>query len=95
MKLNTLKYASIYVCAIILQVGVKDISTFEDMLDKGLTIALLLIGIAILLKMYKEAQNKNTKRDRDYEELLERTVKALENSNNAIKKLTDRIDNNV
>lgn len=94
MELNTLKYASLYVCAVMLQIGAKEISTFEKLLDKSITIALLGVGIVVLFKMYKEAQNQNQSRDRDYEQLLERTVKALENSNKAIERMTKRMENN-
>ena len=94
MTLKASKIALIYIFGVMLQIATKDVMKIAELFDKAVSIGLLGLGIVVVYKLYRESQRRNTQRDNDYEQLLERTVKALENSTQAINRITEKIENN-
>lgn len=83
-----------------IQLGIEE-PVISDLFDTLTSLGLLGIGVFVLWKQYKQSVNYNERRDTEYMSMLERVTialensnKALDNSNETVKRIMNKLDRN-
>ncbi|MEP0004582.1 MAG: hypothetical protein ABJ387_03485 [Balneola sp.] len=85
---------SLYGVALIAFAQAQSVDVISNAFDKAFSLGLLVIGIIIVWKSNQKATEYNQLRDQKFEEVLERTTKALENNNSLMERVLKQIEKN-
>lgn len=83
---------TLYGASLIWIAQVQTVDVISTAFDKAFSLGLLIIGITIVWKSNQKATEYNQRRDEKFEDVLERTTKALENNNTLMERIIQKLE---